>query len=301
MRVRNLTLAMVAVMAWGVPARADILLNWHLSTQAANPSDTAGTPITSLDVPLGPALTGPQAAIPNSVSNPLIMTPGQVILLQLAVNCNATPAGAGQNNWKPLDTNGVNGGPNPNNTLIGWGFDVQYPLALCVQPFNTAANNTRNATANNYTDQPDGPGNADGSTFGITLTPPFNAGVSRLGGLDLGNGLGVQSGGGATPGILSDWVICTFKIRASATPTGPQPLPITLADTSLIPTASAFGLGDGTNLDSIVFSAAHGGQNSFPLFIQVNAVPEPSSMCLAGLAIAGFGWRKLRRKATAAV
>jgi hypothetical protein len=51
---------------------------------------------------------------------------------------------------------------------------------------------------------------------------------------------------------------------------------------------------DGTNLDTFIFSAAHGGQMAFPLYIQV--VPERSSLCLAVLAVAGIGWRKWRRK-----
>jgi hypothetical protein len=35
--------------------------------------------------------------------------------------------------------------------------------------------------------------------------------------------------------------------------------------------------------------------------LPVTVVPEPSSIALAGLAVAGFGYRKLRRKTTTAV
>lgn len=96
--------------------------------------------------------------------------------------------------------------------------------------------------------------------------------------------------------LLPDTNIAVMKIVAGSTPGSGQ---ISLFDLNTAPTASGFGLLDGTNLDSIIFG--YNGTTdtrNFPLFIAV--APEPSSMCLAGLAIAGFGWRKLRRKAPVA-
>src|SRR5262249_35807364 len=124
----------------------------------------------------------------------------------------------------------------------------------------------------------------------------YNNGGTVFGGLDLADGLGTSAVSSGGVFLLNDTVLCTMKIRASASPTGPQPLPITLIDPSTLITAASNGLNDNTNLDPIIVAAAH---NNFPLYIQV-AVPEPSSMCLAGLAVVGFGWRKLRRKAVVA-
>lgn len=298
MRVRNLLLAVAAMGAIVLPARADILLNWHVSSFVpTNPSDAPSNApgiVIPSNVALGAALTGPNAGVPNSAGNPFQMVVGQVYFLQLAINGNATPptnvGGQNQPNWGVYN-HGANG--NPTKSMIAWGFDLNYPLAVCTNPVtDTTGATNNNFRVKNFDFQPDGaPGDGEGSSFGVAYPSGFtyNTGTTRVGALDTGTGLFSQSSGG----LLPDWLLCTFKIRATAAGTGQ----ITLTDPNPAPTVGSFGLGDNTNFDTILYNA---GRN-FPLFVNVTAVPEPSSMCLAGLAVVGFGWRKLRRKATTAV
>jgi len=296
MRVRNLALACVAVMACVMPARADVILNYHLST--FNPptnGDTlaTGTQIPTPDSPLGTALTGPGVATPNSAANPLVFNAGETKYIQIAIQANATPPtsvnGQNQLNW----TTANNG-----NTMTAFGFDFRYPLSLVINPFTPPVAPLLNQNNTNARSQ-SGPQPTDGGSGGpsgyffstghpITYTM-YNMGGTAMTGLDTAIGLGT-----GVSGFLSDTLIATLKIRAGSVGGDGT---ITMLDLNSSPTAAGFGLIDGTNLDDIIFAPAHAG---FPLFIRVVAIPEPSSMCLAGLAVVGFGWRKLRRKAPAA-
>lgn len=85
-RVLSLILSLAATSQ----ARSDIILTYHLSSFVpAIPGDMPpATPIPTND-PLGPALTGPGVANPNSPSNPLVFTVGETKYLQIAIQANA--------------------------------------------------------------------------------------------------------------------------------------------------------------------------------------------------------------------
>jgi len=285
MRVRNLALAFVAVAAMALPARADVILTWHMSNFVpANSSDTfpPGTQIPGND-PLGPAILG------NSAGNPLSFMPGETKYLQVAIQVNNNPptvvGGQNQNLWGNSNGTGPNAANNAGNTLVGWGFEFKYP-SIVINPFTSPGSgngNNTNARILNGS-QPEGPTTGFASTFPASYAN-YNMGGTAMGGADLAGGLGTDANG-----LISDFALVTVKVRAGNTPGSGV---IQLADLNSGPSVANFGLADGvTNIDTLLFTPAH---NSFPLFITV-AVPEPSSMCLVGLAVAGIGWRKLRRK-----
>lgn len=292
MSLRNLAITFVALAACVSQARADIVLNWHLSNFVpANPADVGGTTIPD-GVAMGSALTGPLAANPNSAANPLVFNPGEVKFLQLAINANTNlptiVGGQFQVDWGVYH-HGAN--MNPTKSLVAWGMDINYPPSLVSQPVTDTSGLTRNnLRAKNFDFQPDGmPGDGEGSTLNALYPTGFvyNTGTTRVSAYDVGLGIYAQ-----TQGIIPDWLFVTFKIRAGNNLGTGQ---ITLTDSIPRPTAGEFGLGDNTNFDTIIFNDPVLGLNmrNFPLFIQV--VPEPSSMCFAGLATAGIGWRRLRR------
>jgi len=293
MRVRNLALAFVAAAAMTLPARADVILTYHLSS--FNPPTNGDTLATGSQIPsndtLGPAISG------NSVGNPLMFMPNETKYIQIAIQVNSNPPlsvnGQNQNAWGNPSGTGPNSANNAGVTLSSFGFEFRYPVSLVINPFTPPATpllnqNNTNARAESGP-QPDGtsPGYVFAQGHPTSFTN-YNMGGTVIGGLDTGTGLGT-----ATNGLLPDTIIAVMKVRAGNTPgTGT----IQLFDPNSAPTAASFGLLDNTNLDDIIFAPGH---NNFPLFISV-AVPEPSSMCLVGLAVAGFGWRKLRRKAKVA-
>jgi hypothetical protein len=133
MWTKNLTLACLAAIAFALPTRADVILTYHLSTFVpAYPGDMApASPIPTND-PLGPALTGPGVANPNSPTNRLVFAPGQAQFLQIAIQANAAaPTNIGvdnQANWTP--SMGGTG-----NTMTTFAFGMHYPLALVTQPY----------------------------------------------------------------------------------------------------------------------------------------------------------------------
>jgi hypothetical protein len=298
MRVKHLALACVALLAWIIPARADVILTYHLSTFVpANPANfyPPGTQIPTND-PLGPALTGPGVINPNSPTNPLVFVPGQVRFIQVAIQANAVAptmiAGQDQANWTPS-------GGGSGNTMTTFGFVFHYPLALVTQPIDFPIGpflnyNTPSSRAQSGP-QPDGsvPGYQFSTGYPITY-PGYNMGGTAMTGTDNNAGLGTSNFTSNGINVLSDTNLAVFKIIAGNNLGSGV---ITMADLNTSPASAQFGLLDGTNLDTLIFSLAHGGPNAaFPLYIQV--VPEPSSLVLAGLAMAGFGWRRLRKKSS---
>ena len=87
-----------------------------------------------------------------------------------------------------------------------------------------------------------------------------------------------------------------LELAAIASPPGEE-RPVTdvvtryLRDLGLTPDEDAFGNVYGQ-------ATTNGGDYGVPV-VWLASVPEPSSLCLAGLALASFGWRALRRKAPA--
>lgn len=254
MRVRNLALACVAAVAIAVPARADIILSYHLSSFVP----ALPTTLIPANDPLGPSVGA------------LNMTVGQTIFLQVAITGNnAAPYGAAQMNWDP----GAGGG------MSSFGFIFNYPASIVAQPYVAPPPTNPN--------RPNANAMLPYSVAHPNTFTGYNMGGTSIGGLDLGGGLA------AAAGIIPTTNIAVFKLTA----TNPGSGTITLTDQNPSPTAGGFGLEDDTNLDPTIFSIAH---NSFPLSINVAPIPEPSSMAFAGLALAGLGWRKLRRKKVAA-
>ncbi len=99
-------------------------------------------------------------------------------------------------------------------------------------------------------------------------------------------GLTTGSGFPAIAGLLPESVIATLKVEAGLIQGNGV---ISLTDYN---SAAGFELSDGTNLDPIIFSAAH---NSFPLYITV--VPEPGTLGLFAVAAAMMlGFHILRRR-----
>lgn len=277
--------AVLAVVALAMPARADVILTYHLSNfNPPTQGDTlaTGTPIPAND-PLGPLITGP-----------LTFYPGQTRYIQIAIQANANSPtmvnGQNQFNWTTA---------NSGNTMTTFALGFLYPGSLVAQPFTQPMppqlnQNQTNATA--LTGPQPMSGGPTGYAFttgypNFTWTPgfPFPYYITCITGTDSVAGLGVSP-----TGYLSDTPLCILKIRAGTSLGSGF---ITMQDLNTAPTAVGFGLLDGTNLDPIIFASAHA---NFPLQVIVTA-PEPSSLCLAGVAVAGFGWRRWRRKGASKV
>lgn len=169
------------IVAWAAPpAKADIILSYHLSSFAG----PATAPIPN-DLPLGPEITG------------LNMTVGEVLYIQIAItgNANAPQIVNGQNqaNW------GVGNGM---STFV---LQFNYPQAMVSQPYiapapPSLAQNWRNARSQLPYD----------TGHPITFTG-YNSGATIITGLTLGAGIEANSG------ILPTTVIATLKLVATGT------------------------------------------------------------------------------------
>jgi hypothetical protein len=294
MRLKHIAMACVVVLAYIRPARADVILTYHLSTFVpANPGTIPpASPIPAHD-PLGPAIVG------NNAANPLVLTPNETKFLQICIQANATvpivggPMGQDhQANWTTASSG---------NTMTSFAFGMNYPWQLVTQPFTLPSppalyQNNSNARAQSGP-QPDGSPTGYAFSAGYPYINPFSMGLIEMDGVDSNVGLGTTATSAGGVNLLPDTNIAVMKLVAGTTLGSGV---ITLFD--LNPLVADFALVDGTNLDSLIFTPAHGlngnASQAFPLFISV-AAPEPSSICLASLAAAGFAWRKLRRKAIA--
>ncbi len=258
MNVKKVTLGCIVAFASVVPLRADVILTYRLSSFVPNvPGDVQpADPIPDSD-PLGAPITGP-----------LVIPLGSERYIQVCIIGTAPP---------PMQTQNPQLLWNGSNRMITFAFAFNYPSGVLAQPYVPLQipfldDNLSNANAQ----LPFAVGHPN--TF-----PSYNMGQTAITGVTLLSGIQ------GTSGVVSERVIATLKVRGATTGTGM----ITLTDLNLSPTEAGFGLAGGQNLDNFIFAPAH---NNFPLAVQVIPAPEPSSMALAGVALAGIGWRKWRQR-----
>lgn len=258
MRVRNLMLAAVAVLAVAMPARAALILE-YIQVSAINAAPSAG-----------PALT-------NLVIDPTVNAGVSFIQVALRDTLGGGPD-AGQPGTVAWQTNGGNAGP---GSLGVASFFVRFDgiPGVAVNPAPLSNANQRLIPAGAY------------GLIAAGSSPPT---FTNYGGL---------LNFGSEPGLVPDPVtgrIALFNLRITALAAGvgsfnlsdPNPAP-TAVDNSLLQDSDPFGTpnaGTIVPIDSLIFP----GNSSYSLPVVVT--PEPTSLAFAGLALAGLGVRKLRKK-----
>jgi len=263
MRFKLFLLAAVAALATAMPARATIVLEWHLSTNqaattyatAANPDATSNGDYDTNGV-VGPAVAG----------NTLNLAAGQSVILQ-AVLHQIDNVGPNVFTYQP----GGGGG------LIAYGVRI---------------NNSASSLATHFQ-----PSNSNANTRGVGLYG-FNGGGTTI-------VTGGQGAAGSTSAFTivrdlttGDWYnsdnfypLFNFKFTAASSgPGGTGTLQF------VDPQVGGADIGSVAtpDMDAGIFGSAP------TLTFNVAGVPEPSSMVLAGLGLAGLGYR-LRRKKVAKV
>jgi len=270
MRFKLFLLAAVAALATAMPARATIVLEWHLAnSQSATTYSTAPNPDQGVggsneggagDYPTigvaGPAIAG------NSSANPFQLNQGQTVILQ-AVLHQIDTAGPNHIDYVP----GGGGG------LIGYGVRINNSapaLATHLQPSNnnlqTRGVNIYGFSGNGATIVTQGFGSA-GTTSSFTVVRDITT-------QDWYNSDGF-------------YPLFNFKFTANNSGSG-GPVTLTFADPS---GGADIGTVNQPNMDAGIFGSAPA------LFFNVQGVPEPSSMVLCGLGLAGLGYRLRRKKA----
>lgn len=189
----NRLIAILFVALAALPARADILLSYHLSSFAGPATD----PIPN-NLPLGPEITS------------LNLTVGETRYIQVAITANANA---------PQVVNGQDQGKwNAGNGMSTFILQFNYPQALVSQPYIAPAVPALSQNWHNARSQlPYDTGHPN--TFA-----GYNAGATIITGLTLGAGIE------ATSGMLPTTVVATLKLVATGSGTSsfsitdPQPL-----------------------------------------------------------------------------
>jgi len=227
-----------------------------------------------LDYIVVPTITSGASAGPAINGTTLTLVPGTDVFIQVALRDTT-------GNTVPWNSNGGLGGP---GSLCLGAFFVQFDSVpgVAVNPSPTTPINARLVNGNTY-----------GSASAGSSPPTF----TRFGGLING---GFEDDPTTVPDPANQNRIALFNLRVSPLGAGsgtfhlrdPNPTPAS-ADNATLANATP-GNNDGTlaTIDNLLFGASF--TNTYDLNVVVT--PEPSSMALCGLALAGLGVRKLRRK-----
>jgi hypothetical protein len=332
MRIRNIAIASIAVMAMAMPARADLILQFLDVTGSIGGGAPIGTypNQTNNFIPLGtqpyvyvdPNAVNPDVNVPAVPSiNTVNMVAGerriiQVALMDTVVGNTFPPLGVSPNPPSSIPPSGVYTAPRWLSSAAGTGtLPQQFGLTLWeTRITGTVVGPIANPTGGAFIAPPNAvPGiDPDYGNNRIALTMPtaafVNAGslpptFSDFGGL-------LATGNGAIPNrnygtdanqaqLGGRFSLFNFEITVPDTSAGGT-FPIVISDRSAfndfeVRATGAGGVGtagDRIALDSTIFSAAH---STFTLNVNVTPVPEPSSIALIGMTVAGLGF-KLRRK-----
>jgi len=258
---------LAAMAAWAIvaPARADVFLSFG-TISGGGPNGPPAAPTNSIPAIYSQADVTPATGLTINV--------GDVRYVAVSLTTNANTPGAVQNFWasSPGDIQ-----------LATFGMNMTFDPTIADNPFIPSPSLTENRS--NLRIQSAGQGYSDSYP-----NQPYVPGYRQAVGLSTA-GLGENTnftliGGPTIPlgvfkvvGVASGTTNFTFG-RLTAGPGGAV--------------QNVWQITDGVQnqfLDPEVFSALHQ-TFSFP----VTVLPEPSSMALCGLALVGFGWRKLRRK-----
>jgi hypothetical protein len=268
MRVRLFVLAAVAALATVTPARADLVLEF--------------VEVASLTAPLSsaPALTS------------LTMNPSDVRFIQVVLRDTVGPGNGAPGTPLPAGPSGTQGQPtwstNGNDaTIAGPGSVGLGAFFIQLNSIAGVAENLAN------------PGNSrlvDPISFGTLSSGTSPPTFTRIGGA-----LNFESEPGPTPDPTSSRIgLANFRIVAQGPGNGnltiQDPNPAPTNQTTAVLRNSDFGgspfAGDVVGIDDLLFGV--GGTTIYAL--PVTVTPEPSSFVLGGLALAGLGYRKLRRR-----
>jgi len=270
MRLKNFVLAAMAALAITLPARADILLGFRtLNSPPANPSIAISSGLSMANTT---ATTG------------LTMNPGEIRYVAVTVRVTPTSAGPVQNFW-----NSVSGTTGDLNQLAVFGMSLTFNPAVADNPYIPLPMSGATLNENNSNMRIQTAGQAYSNAL---PGDPFSPGWRNIVGTSLG---GLQTDGANN---VAEIPIAAFKIVAVA----PGVTNYTLSRMTLGGPPGSGGavqqnvwtITDGATTQSMDAEVFSGGAGTFTL--PVTVVPEPSSMALAGLAFAGMGYRKLRRK-----